>query len=256
MQNKVSLRNIQLLREDIFGWKKYPFNIPVIKNLDRLDIKSRVCFFIGENGTGKSTLLEAIAAVYGFGKEGGSKNIGFSTADKDTNDLADHIRLSWSKKLLGGYFFRAESFFNLATYLDDMKNTLGGERAYDSYGGESLHIKSHGQSLLALFNNRFSGEGFYLLDEPEAALSPQRQLSLLIIIRDILKNFPDSQFIIATHSPILLAFPDAQIMTFDGKSIEEIQYEDTAIYQISKAFLASPENFIEKLFVQDSKKNR
>ncbi len=205
-----SLETITLLRDTIKSWDEYPLNVSVIKKLELLKIKSQVCFFVGENGTGKSTLLEAIAENYGFGKEGGSRNISFSTAEKDTNSLADYLRLSWSPKLLGGFFFRAESFFNLASYVDELaKDPLEGSKAYLSYGGESLHSKSHGQSLLALFQNRFSGKGFYLMDEPEAALSPQRQLSLLVVINDTLKKHPQSQFIIATHSPILLAFPDA-----------------------------------------------
>lgn len=247
--NNACLKYIILQRNLIKNWSEYPLNIPVIKNFDSLKIKSQICFFVGENGTGKSTLLEAIAENYGFGKEGGSRNISFSTAEKDTNTLANYLRLSWSPKLLGGFFFRAESFFNLASYVDELANDpLEGHKAYLSYGGESLHSKSHGQSLLALFENRFSGKGFYLMDEPEAALSPQRQLSLLVVIKQILKKHPVSQFIIATHSPVLLSFPDAQIISFDGEKASEIKYEDTKPYQITKNFLNNTEGFLKKLF--------
>lgn len=244
-----NLRQIIFKRENVSDWDAYPFNVSVIKTMKNLDIKNKVCFFIGENGTGKSTLLEAIASVYGFGKEGGSRNISFTTAEKDTNDLSNYIKLSWSQKILGGYFFRAESFFNLASYIDELrKDPREGGKAYLSYGGKSLHVQSHGQSLLALFNNRFSGNGFYLLDEPEAALSPKKQLSLLIIINNILKEHPNSQFIIATHSPILLAYPDAQIISFDHKELREVKYEETENYQITKNFLNNPKQYIEKLF--------
>jgi len=246
--NGINLRKVILDRDTIPEWDAYPFNVPVIKSLYSLDIRSRVCFFIGENGTGKSTLLEAVASVYGFGKEGGSRNISFATAEKDTNDLSNYIKLSWSQKILGGYFFRAESFFNLASYIDELsKDPLEGGKAYTSYGGESLHVKSHGQSLLALFKNRFSGNGFYLLDEPEAALSPKKQLSLLVIISNILKENPNSQFIIATHSPILLAFPDSQIISFDNEQLETINYEDAESYQITKYFLNNPKQYVDKL---------
>lgn len=247
-----SLKTITLLRDTINNWDEYPLNVSAIKKLDLLKIKNQVCFFVGENGTGKSTLLEAIAENYGFGKEGGSRNISFSTAEKDTNNLSNYLKLSWSPKLISGFFFRAESFFNIASYIDELaKDPLDGNKAYLSYGGESLHLKSHGQSLLALFNNRFSGEGFYLMDEPEAALSPQRQLSLLAIINHILKKHPKSQFIIATHSPILLSFPNSQILSFDGDKITEIKYQDTQPYQITKNFLNNTEGFLDKLFKEE-----
>lgn len=240
------LKQITLLREKIEDWNKYPFNVPVIKNLKSISITSRVCFLIGENGTGKSTLLEGIASNFGFGKEGGSKNITFSTSKHDKNNLADFLRLSWTNKILGGYFFRAESFFNIASYIDEIQEIDG--KAYSAYGDESLHEKSHGQSFLSLFNNRFSKDGFYLLDEPEAALSPKGQLSLLVIIHNVLEEFPKSQFIIATHSPILLAYPSAQIFSFNEDQILETKYEATETYQITTDFLNNPSNYLKKLF--------
>lgn len=241
-----NLRQISLLRDTVKKWNQYPFNVPVIKNLTSLDIREKVCFFIGENRFGKSTLLEALAGNYGFGKEGGSRNISFTTVEEDKNDLADYLRLSWSTKLLGGYFFRAESFFNIASHIDELQKIDGG--AYAAYGGESLHSKSHGQSFLALFNNRFSHGGFFLLDEPEAALSPKRQLSLLAIIHQMLQEHPQTQFIIATHSPIILTYPDAQIFSFNEKTITETTYEETEIYQLTKSFLNNPKTYLEKLF--------
>jgi predicted ATPase len=244
--NTPQLRQITLLRDDIKDWDVYPFNVPVIENLESIKITSNVCFFIGENGTGKSTLLEAIASNYGFGKEGGSKNISFSTSEQDNNALSDYIRLSWSNKILGGYFFRAESFFNIASYIDEIQKIDG--KAYAAYGGDSLHVKSHGQSFLALFNNRLSNGGFYLLDEPEAALSPKRQLSLLAIIHQAIKDNPATQFIIASHSPILLSFPNAQIFSFNEETITEITYEETEPYQITRDFLNNPSIFFNKLF--------
>lgn len=190
--------------------------------------------------------MEAIANSYGFGKEGGSRNISFSTAESDNNNLSDYLRLSWSNKILNGYFFRAESFFNVASYIDDIQKIDG--KANTAYGGDSLHNKSHGQSFLALFNNRFSNRGFYLLDEPEAALSPKRQLSLLVIIHQVLQQHPESQFIIASHSPILLSFPGAQIFSFNEGKLVEVAYVDTEIYQITKDFLNNPSNYLKRLF--------
>lgn len=239
-----NLLELRLERGKIKNWAEFPFSVSVIRNLDEINFRSRITFLVGENGSGKSTLLEAVANVYGFGKEGGSKNIFFETSGKaSVLKLSEAIRLSWKEKILSGYFFRAESFFNLASYLDNLND--GSVLA--SYGGKSLHEQSHGESFLALFQNRFSKGGFFLLDEPEAALSPQRQLSFLVILNEILKN-KNTQFIIATHSPILLAYPKAQILSFDGGKIKEIKYEETEPYKITKGFLENRENYLEKLF--------
>ena len=240
---RVNLAELWLEGNKVKDWKEYPFSIPIIKNLNRLTFTNNITFFVGENGSGKSTLLEAIANKCGFGKEGGSKNISFQTYQEPSSELADVIMLSWTKKILNGYYFRAESFFNLASYLDN----LDGGAVLESYGGKSLHQQSHGESFLALFKNRFSRGGFFLLDEPEAALSPQRQLSFLVVLKKILKN-NDTQFIIATHSPILLSFPNAQILSFDDEKIHEITYEETNSYQIIKSFINHRERYLQRLF--------
>jgi len=165
------LKQITLLRDRIDSWGAYPFAIPVIRNLSEIKLTSRVCFFVGENGSGKSTLLEAIAEHVGFNREGGGRNFNRETTGsvQSTSPLSRALRLSWSKKITSGFFLRAESFFNMATYLDELQ--ADGGTALDAYGGRSLHEQSHGQSFIALLEHRFFRRGFYLLDEPEAALS-------------------------------------------------------------------------------------
>lgn len=231
----------------------YPFKLKLIKNLSEISFPSQVTFFVGENGTGKSTILESIALNAGFGKEGGSKNMYFHTADNDVYDgvekLSKYMTLSWRKKTRDGYFFRAESFFSVANHLDEISKGPMAAATYASYGGESLHFKSHGESFLAFFNERLGGGGFYILDEPEAALSPQRQLALLSIIHTLCKN-PETQFIIATHSPILLAYPSATIYSFDNQKLETIKYKDTKHYMITKEFLDSPERYFKYLDIK------
>ena len=242
------LKKITLLRERVANWEEYPFNIPVIRNFKELELRSRICFFVGENGSGKSTLLEAIAYHCGFGREGGSKHIQVEIAPEHNNPvsrLSSAMRLAWSNKILNGFFFRAESFFNIATYIEQL-----GPKALEPYGGKSLHIQSHGEALLALFENRFFKRGFYLMDEPEAALSPQRQLSFLLILDNLLKAGPEVQVIVATHSPIILSYPGAQILSFDRKKLEEIKYEQTASYQVVSGFLKNPELYLKKLLDQ------
>ena len=216
----------------------YPFSIPAIKNLKRLKLESNVTFFVGENGTGKSTLLEAIAVNYGFNAEGGSKNFNFSTMATHSN-LHEHIVVAKGvRRAKDGYFLRAESFYNVATEVDRLR--VGG------YGGKSLHAQSHGESFLSLVMNRFSGEGLYLLDEPESALSPARQLALLSRMRDLEKA--KAQFIIATHSPILLAYPNAQIYVLGDGEITLTPYKETEHYVITRQFLNNPEGVMGHLF--------
>jgi len=222
----------------------------VIKNLSELQFTNNVTFFVGENGSGKSTLLESIAVKCGFNLNGGSQNNVY-TGNTEEITLSDHLRLSWLPKVNNGFFLRAESFYNFATYLDELNQEEGTGDVYGPYGGISLHKQSHGESFLSLFNNRFnSKKALYLLDEPEAALSPARQLSLLKIIHD-LSTKSNAQFIIATHSPILLGYPDATILSFDGEEIEETSYEMTEHYQITKYFLENPKAMLNQLFKED-----
>lgn len=229
---------------------QYPFSLPIIKNLQEISFPSQVTFFIGENGTGKSTILEAIAYHAGFGAEGGSKNIAFKTSNDNVysgvQNLSEHLTLSWRQKPKDGYFFRAESFYNVANYIDYLQRECGGN-AYGPYGGKSLHAQSHGESFFSFFKNRVGKGGFFILDEPEAALSPQRQLSLLVIIKELCKE-ANTQFIIATHSPILLAYPDATIYSCDGTEITQITYTETPHYQITKDFLNNPTYYLNTLF--------
>jgi predicted ATPase len=232
----------------------YPFSLNIIKNLQDIHFTTQVTFFIGENGTGKSTLLEAIANNAGFGAEGGSRNISFKTSAEHvysgTQALADCLTLSWRLKPLNGYFFRAESFYNIANYLDAMQRECGGD-AYGPYGGKSLHDQSHGEGFFSFFKNRMGPGGFFILDEPEAALSPQRQLSFLVILQQLCKDF-NTQFIIATHSPILLAYPNATIYSCDDERLTQIDYIQTQHYQITKQFLNNPKLYIKKLFEDES----
>ncbi len=239
------LKKISLLRERITQVREYPFNIPTIASLNALEISSRVCFFVGENGTGKSTLLEGIAAHYGFGLEGGNRNFSPKTTDSVTTiePLVKALRLSFTKRTGGGFYLRAESFFNVASYVDQ----LG---AVGSYGGKSLHDQSHGESFLSLLQNRFTRSGFYLMDEPEAALSPQRQLSFLVILHDLIRGNENIQFIIATHSPILLAYPGAQILSFDAGKVHQINYRDCQPFQLVSRFMAAPERYINALLTE------
>jgi len=237
------LKKISLLKERITKPREYPFSIPAVASLKTIEISSRVCFFVGENGTGKSTLLEAIAAHYGFGLEGGNRNFSPTTTDSVTTiePLVKALRLSFTKRTGGGFYLRAESFFNVASYVDQVG-------ASESYGGRSLHAQSHGESFLSLLQNRFTRSGFYLMDEPEAALSPQRQLSFLILLNDLVRGNENIQFIIATHSPILLAFPGAQIFSFDGGKVHEVRYRDSQPFQLVSRFVADPDRYINALF--------
>jgi predicted ATPase len=244
------LKTITAKSLDLVDNNQYPFSLDIIKNLKKISFPTQVTFFIGENGTGKSTLLEAIAYHAGFGPEGGSKNISFKTSVDDAyigvQNLAEHLVLSWRQKPKDGYFFRAETFYNIANHLDYLNRECGGG-AYNSYGGKSLHNQSHGEGFLSFFQNRMGKGGFFILDEPEAALSPQRQLSLLLIINQLCKDF-NTQFIIATHSPILLAYPEATIYSCNDHHLKKVTYTETSHYQITKDFLNNTELYLQKLF--------
>ena len=238
----------------LFDWPQkpaYPFDLPAFQGIDSLDFNRFITFFVGENGTGKSTLLEALAIQAGFNPEGGSKGNRFSTAQTES-ELWDHLKLSWLPKVTEGFFFRAESFFNFASYIDEVaKEPFAGD-AYRAYGGKSLHEQSHGESFLSLFSRRLSSRrpALYLLDEPEAALSPMRQLALLRILRDH-ERTGRSQFIVATHSPILMGYPDAALFDFDAGSIRPVRYEDTPHVAITRRCLNSPASMLRELFRDD-----
>ncbi|RLQ83886.1 AAA family ATPase [Planomicrobium sp. Y74] len=237
------LKRVSLLNKDTADYTQYPFTIPVIESFEELELTRNITFFVGENGSGKSTLLKAIAEKCGFNTAGGGRN---NTYDVHASNSVsgDYIRLSWMPKITNGFFMRAESFYHFATHIDELQKD--GADAYRSYGGRSLHEQSHGESFFSLFQNRFNGRAIYLLDEPEAALSPQRQLAFLRILHDMTVK-EGCQFIIATHSPILLGYPEASILTFDEGKIEEIDYKQTDHYQITKYFLDHWEKFLEEI---------
>ena len=214
----------------------YPFDIPAISKLGTINFHESVTFFVGENGSGKSTLLEAIAVEMGLGAEGGNKNIQFETAPT-VSPLHKSLKLVKSFVAPKDYFFlRAESLYNVATFIDGIGANM------KTYGGTSLHECSHGESFLRLMLHKFRGKGLYLLDEPEAALSPSRQLAALVRIHDLVAS--ESQFIIATHSPILMAYPGAKIYAFDEEGHHEIVYEETEHFRVTKDFL---NNFPKRL---------
>jgi predicted ATPase len=220
----------------------YPFAIAAVRHLDQLELDPKATFFVGENGSGKSTLLEAIAIAVGFNAEGGSKSFKFSTRSSES-DLSKYLRVARSaRRERDGFFLRAEALFNAATYMEE----IGVQ-----YGGKSLHEQSHGESFLALVQHRFGGDGLYLLDEPEAALSPTRQLSLLRIMHQLVER-SGSQFIIATHSPILLAYPGARIYHFGEQGIAQVAYEDTEHFRVTRDFLAARERYFKHLFEEDA----
>jgi predicted ATPase len=237
---------VRLARGRVPSFDTYPFSLAAVRNLTALPLHPGVTFLIGENGSGKSTLLEAIAVAWGFNAEGGSRNFGFSTR-RSHSELHQYLLLERGlRRPRDGYFLRAESYFNVATEierLDEVK--AAGPPIIDSYGGRSLHEQSHGESFLALVTNRFFGNGFYLLDEPEAALSPTRQLALITRLHDLVRA--GSQFVIATHSPLLLAYPNATIYALEPDGIRETEYEDTEHYQITRRFLSDHRSMLERL---------
>ena len=228
--------------------ESYLSELPVVKNLlkmKELRFTSDVVFLVGENGTGKSTLLEAIAVSMGFNTEGGTRNFRFSTVDTHS-ELNEYITVVKGFHPRDGFFLRAESFYNAASYIDriDSGFSFGGP-VIDSYGGVSLHEQSHGESFLALVKNRFGGNGIYLLDEPEAALSPSRQMTLMVLMNELLGK--NSQFVIATHSPMLMTFTGAQVMELTEDDIKTVPYDQTGHFQLTKRFLNYPEKMLDVL---------
>jgi predicted ATPase len=225
----------------------YPFSIPAVRHLERLTFSTPVTFFVGENGSGKSTLLEAIAAAFGLNPEGGTKHVRFATRPSHSG-LFRALKLTRTRPApTDSYFLRAETFYNVASVIENPED----RRAYDLeiLGGQSLHDRSHGEAFLALVLHRLRGNGLYLFDEPEAALSPMRQLALLAAIRQLVDR--GSQFIIATHSPLLLAYPGATIYLFGAGAPERLAYRDTEHYQITRAFLENPDRMLRELMTTE-----
>jgi len=229
-----------------FDSNVYPFNIPFVKNNNlHFRINRPVIILVGDNGTGKSTILESIAKKCGFNTSSGSYHL--YDLDEEKMLLDKHLKLIWDIKVSNGFFLRAESFTNFAKFIDEQAKEFGSFEVYKYYGGKSLNEQSHGESFLSLFASRFNQKGIYILDEPEAALSPTRILSLMSIIKN-LTDKGNSQFIIATHSPILMAYPYAQLFYIDDDIIKETTYEKTEHYKISKDFLNNPERYFNYLF--------
>lgn len=233
------------------GWDEdaYPFNLPVVRDLDELSFHPKVTFLVGENGSGKSTLIEALAVAWGFNAEGGSRNFNFRTRASHSA-LHEFVRpVRSTKRARDGFFLRAESYFNVASQIEALDEEPGGPPIIGSYGGASLHEKSHGESFFALLDHRFGGAGLYILDEPEAALSPNRQLSFLARMHELIGQ--KSQFIIATHSPIILGYPDAWIYQTTARGLERVDYEDTDHYQVTRNFLNRRQIFLDTLLSED-----
>ena len=238
MNSRPYLQSIVLKNKNEIDKTSYPFSIPVVNYIEDIQFHADVTFFVGENGSGKSTILEAIALALGFNEEGGTKNVNLNTASSSSS-LHHHLRLIKSyKKPADSYFLRAESFYNVASYMDQVGYL-------QEYGGKSLHQGSHGEAFLACLLKKFRGNGLYILDEPESALSPARILTALCAIDQLVKQ--ESQFIIATHSPILLAYPNAQILEFSEHGIRRIQYEETEHFRITKDFLNNYPRRLEQL---------
>lgn len=217
-----------------------------LKNCGGIEFGSPVTFFVGENGTGKSTLIEAIAVAFGFNPEGGTKNFSFNT-NATHSQLYKHITLSRSAHARDGFFLRAESMYNAASYIEELDELPAASPAIsESYGGISLHAQSHGESFISVVQNRFGGNGVYILDEPESALSPSRQMTLLCEMKRLVEK--GSQFIISTHSPILLAYPGAEIYEITADGLDIIDYDECEHVELYRRFLESPERMIKYLF--------
>ena len=219
----------------------YPFNIPTLSRPTELVLKSPVACFVGENGSGKSTLLEAITkkcGVYIWHKP--KRHLAHHNPFETR--LSDYITITWANGGVPGSLFRAETFHDFADFLDDVAICDPGRLKY--HGGKILNTLSHGEGILSYFSTRYHIKGIYFLDEPEASLSPSSQVKFLQVLQKV-EAAGHAQFIIATHSPILLAYPGAQIFSFDGTHIEEIAYEDTAHYQLYKRFFADRNAFLD-----------
>lgn len=241
------LLKAQMMWERVDDRSRYPFSLPAIAGLADITFHPKVTFIVGENGSGKSTLIEALAVAWGFNAEGGSKNFNFGTFASHS-PLHAALRLHKGvRRAQDGFFLRAESYFNVATNIEDLDREpgLGKRKIIESYGNRSLHKQSHGESFFALLEHRLGGNGLYIFDEPEAALSPSRQMSLLVRMHDLIAKH--SQFIIATHSPILMAYPDAMILQIGSRGLEQVAYEETEHFFITRSFLNNHQDMLRQL---------
>jgi predicted ATPase len=219
----------------------YPFSLPVLQQTPAIDFRAPVTFFLGENGTGKSTLLEAIAHRCHIHIWRGP---GRSRVEHNPYEQMLHrfISVQWTDTVVPGSFFAGEIFRHFVELLDDIASTDPGQLKY--FGGKSLASQSHGEGLMAFFKSRYRLKGLYLLDEPETALSPKRQVELLKLLL-AMSRAGHAQFIVATHSPILLACPQAEICSFDDVPVAKVPYDETAHYRLYRRFMAHPEEFLE-----------
>lgn len=241
------IRGIYLKRDRISSYDHFPLDLPVIRHLQDVAFHPSVTYVIGENGMGKSTLLEGIAIAYGFNPEGGTLNFNFSNYDSHSN-LDEYLRLKKGVyKPKDHFFFRAETFYNLATNIEELdRESSFGSKIIDSFGGKSLHQQSHGESFFSAFVERFQGDGLYILDEPEAALSPLRQISMLARINELVQQ--GSQFIISTHSPIIMAYPNAKILQISDEGMSEVTLEESNHYLLMKQFFEDKDRLLHHLF--------
>lgn len=240
------LLKAELQWEKVEDRSRYPYSLPAVAGLSEIEFHPKVTFFVGENGSGKSTLIEALAVAWGFNPEGGSKNFRFNTFSSHS-PLHGVLRLIKStRRARDGFFLRAESYFNVATNIDELDRAPGfGRKIIESYGNRPLHQQSHGESFFALLENRLGGKGLYIFDEPEAALSPARQMSMLVRLHELIAA--ESQFIIATHSPILMAYPDAWIYQIGPSGLDRVDYENTDHFSVTRGFLNNHRAMLRQL---------
>lgn len=246
-QETLYVKRLNVKEDEIPSYDFFPFDLPVFKHFKELLFHPNVTYIVGENGMGKSTLLEGMAIKYGFNPEGGTLNFNFSSYDSHSN-LDHYLRLAKGVyRAKDHFFFRAETYYNLATNIEALDaDPFAGAKVVDGFGGKSLHEQSHGESFFAAFTNRFRGEGLYILDEPEAALSPIRQLSMLARIHELVEQ--GSQFIIATHSPILMAYPDSKMIVLSEDGMTETTLEETEHFKVMKEFFDDKDRLLHHLF--------